>query len=243
MTIVAIWDLDDTLILTGRFYHECRDKAFTHLASLGFDPAEAERILETEIEPANIKVHGFAAHRFPRSLSDLYEILCGRHAVPMDPWNRFVMEGLGWSVYEADHPVVAGAEAALGLLVAAGIPVVLLTKGDDRIQRQKLERTVLAPYFNHVYVVPDKHPEVYHTMLAQLGIEAKHAFMVGDSIKSDVNPALAVGMKAIWIEGERPWSHEVEDLTAGYTKVVGLSEAANIILEAHRVVTSAKSGG
>ena len=71
--------------------------------------------------------------------------------------------------------------------------LVLVTKGDLRDQRAKLERSGLEPHFDHIEIVPEKTPETYAAILARLDIAAGRFAMVGNSPRSDILPVLAAG--------------------------------------------------
>jgi putative hydrolase of the HAD superfamily len=87
----------------------------------------------------------------------------------------------------------------------------MVTKGNPEEQTDKLQRSGLAPHFTAVEVLPEKHDDAYRTLAAHHGCEACNTWMIGNSPRSDVNPALAAGLHAIFIPHDFTWvlEHEI----------------------------------
>jgi putative hydrolase of the HAD superfamily len=107
--------------------------------------------------------------------------------------------------------LIDGVEATLAAL-AARHRLVLFTKGDEADQRDKVARSGLARWFGAVDVVKEKHPEAYRHALARHGVNGDQAWMVGNSPRSDVKPALAVGMGAVFVPHPATWVLELDPL-------------------------------
>lgn len=89
--------------------------------------------------------------------------------------------------------------------------LVVATKGDLLDQENKLERSGLTPYFDHIEVMSDKTEKEYQRMLNILQIAPSEFVMVGNSLKSDIQPVLSLGGYGIHIPFEVMWKHEVVD--------------------------------
>lgn len=89
--------------------------------------------------------------------------------------------------------------------------LVVATKGDLLDQENKLERSGLAPYFDHIEVMSDKTEKEYQRMLNILQITPSELVMVGNSLKSDIQPVLSLGGYGVHIPFEVMWKHEVVD--------------------------------
>jgi putative hydrolase of the HAD superfamily len=87
--------------------------------------------------------------------------------------------------------------------------LMLITKGDLFDQESKLERSGLRDYFRHVEVVTRKEPATYQRILQRHGLDPAGFVMVGDSLRSDVLPVLAIGGRAVHIPCATPWQHEL----------------------------------
>jgi putative hydrolase of the HAD superfamily len=227
MRDLLILDLDDTLIRTSRFYWEVRKNVTDKLTYLGFDVTDAIAILE-EVEARNIKLHGFSKERFPLSLSELYSTLCTRQMMTFSHHERHKFEAMGWGVYDVAHPHVDGALETLHYLREAGYNLALLTKGDREVQFNKIKGSDLSSYFDIIHIVPDKKTETYIDFVTSYGLTAEHCHMIGDSIKSDVNPAIRAGLNAIYIPSPDAWCFEVEPLLPGHTQLESITQLRDL---------------
>jgi putative hydrolase of the HAD superfamily len=110
-------------------------------------------------------------------------------------------------------------------------PIMLITKGDLLDQERKLAQSGLAPYFDHVEIVSHKTPEVYRSVLDKHQIAPQRFLMVGNSLRSDVAPVVALGGQAVHIPYQITWAHEsqLDEHNAGneYTQLdhIGLLPA------------------
>jgi putative hydrolase of the HAD superfamily len=90
--------------------------------------------------------------------------------------------------------------------------LLLVTKGNMSEQSDKVERSGLKPYFEAVEVVPEKNADNYHTIVEKYGLERSTTWMVGNSPKSDINPAIAAGLNAVFIPHADTWILEHAEL-------------------------------
>jgi putative hydrolase of the HAD superfamily len=224
---VLIFDLDDTLIKTSRLYYDVRDAVYDKMVSLGVDIADVEKQLEA-IEVSNVKQFGFSKERFPLSLSHLYLSLCEKQGVRVDWKGRHDIESLGWNLYDTVHPMLPGALETIQELHGR-FPLMLCTKGDVEIQQKKILNAQLRPYFGDVFIVPDKNVDTYREISTTLGVDPSQCFMIGDSIRSDINPSLAAGFNAVYIPCPDAWAYEVEPLQDGYVKLNSIAELLDIV--------------
>ena len=86
--------------------------------------------------------------------------------------------------------------------------LMLITKGDALEQSRKIDRSGLRPYFKYVEIVHDKNQATYGEMLIKLGISPEQFLMVGNSLRSDIHPVVAMGGQAIYIPHHLTWAHE-----------------------------------
>lgn len=92
--------------------------------------------------------------------------------------------------------------------------LVVATKGDLLDQENKLERSGLSPYFDHIEVMSDKTEKEYLRLLSILQIAPSELLMVGNSFKSDIQPVLSLGGYGVHIPFEVMWKHEVTETFA-----------------------------
>lgn len=104
--------------------------------------------------------------------------------------------------------------------------LMLITKGDLFDQEAKIASSGLASCFDHIEIVTDKTPDVYGTLLEKYGVEPRCFLMVGNSIRSDILPVLAVGARAVHIPYPITWTHEAVPVQGG--KATGFVELEHI---------------
>jgi putative hydrolase of the HAD superfamily len=206
MTTAAIFDGDDTLWATEPLYDRARNRARAIVDAAGHDDARWDA-LERQLDVENVAAMGYSPDRFPSSCVQAYERMCDDARQTPDAGVARRIREAAASVFEADAPLVHGAEHTLATLRARGVRLGLLTKGHPAIQTRRVERSGLAKYFDVVRIVTDKSEDAIADLVRALGAEADETWMIGNSMRSDVLPALAVGLRAIWIDAH-VWEHE-----------------------------------
>jgi putative hydrolase of the HAD superfamily len=168
----------------------------------------------------------------------LYEELClAGNTKPEEDYGR---------VLRKDVPRILGktetfgdAREALGLLKANGRRLILLTKGETTVQERRIRESGLETLFERVRIVPHKTTREFHELLEQSGVPAANSWSIGNSARSDINPATAIGMRGVLIP-RGTWSYEVETLADGNAVVANsLREAAEKVLGAGSVTAAA----
>ncbi len=192
LTTIA-FDADDTLWHNERFFQDSQQR-FTTLLEPFADP---ERI-ETELldaERRNIGFYGFGIKGFTLSMLETATTLCGDDLPP-----AIVREILSLGKAMLDHPVEL-LPGVVETLQALGdrYTLLVITKGDLFDQERKLVQSGLADHFDHVEIVSDKTPDVYRRVFDRHGHGPSRAMMIGNSLKSDVLPALEAGCWAVHV--------------------------------------------
>lgn len=202
----VVFDGDDTLWRTEPLYDEARQDARAVVAKAGADGAEWEE-LQRRIDVENVSILGFSPERFPTSCVQAYEQLCQRHHLIADPDLVARVRRAAQAVFERDPELFPGTRETLSLLRAQGFRLALLTKGDFSVQRRRVACSGLEELFDVVRIVAEKLPDTIRRVVAELGVSLENAWMVGNSMRSDVMPALEAGIRAIWIEAH-VWEYE-----------------------------------
>jgi len=204
--VVIVFDGDDTLWTTEPLYDDARSAARAVVAAAGLDGGQWE-VLERAIDVANVATLGYSPKRFPTSCLQAYEDLCAREERTPEAAVASQIRRAATTVFKREPVVVDNARGTLEFLRRRGIRLALLTKGDLRVQTQRIEGSGLRPMFAAVRIVSEKSPAIIRSTVAALGAEPSEAWMVGNSIKSDVIPALQAGLTVVWIEAH-VWEHE-----------------------------------
>jgi putative hydrolase of the HAD superfamily len=201
-----VFDGDDTLWRTEWLYDVARQRARQVVEAAGLDGAAWEK-LERRIDVANAEQLGHQIERFPKSCLDAYEVLCETSGHPIDNAVRERVRAGAQAVFAHQAPLVAGARETLTALRNRGYRLALLTKGDPDVQLRRVRHSGLEQLFDVVEIVDEKTPEAITSVLDRLGVDPGEALSVGNSIRSDVLPALAAGVQAIWIDAH-VWEYE-----------------------------------
>ncbi|MGD1997265.1 MAG: HAD family hydrolase [Anaerolineae bacterium] len=205
-TPTLILDADDTLWENNVFYEEATDTFIELMVQEGFDHTEARQTL-THVEHDRIPTVGYSPHEFVRSLAIAYHRLCKRHKREAHPQVESRVSAIGQQVVEYPITLLEGVAETLPSL-RQHCQLILLTKGDHQTQHSKVERSGLAPYFETIHVVAEKGADVLQDLMARHDLDRARTWMVGNSPRSDINPALEVGIGAIYIPYAKPWDYE-----------------------------------
>jgi putative hydrolase of the HAD superfamily len=204
-----IFDADDTLWENNRIFEEVIADFIDWLDHPSLDRAGVRRVLD-DVARANIKAHGYGTKVFIRSLEDGYRSLAPRavRQADLDAIAELVRR-LTWEELE----IIDGVPETLAAL-AARHDLLLLTKGDDAEQRRKIEVSGLAGHFRAAVVVHEKDADAYRSVIADHALDPESTWMVGNSPRSDILPALDAGLGAVFVPHEHTWVLEHAELPA-----------------------------
>lgn len=221
--MVLLIDADDTLWENNVYFERVIDR-FIHFVNHQHYSRERVRAILDEIERANTALHGYGCAAFGRNLQEAYRRLA---TPPVTGEQLEYVAGLAASIAPQELEIIEGVPAALEYL-ASRHRLVLFTKGSEEEQHAKVARSGLADFFSQTLVVGEKNEETYRRIVAELGERPADTWMIGNSPRSDINPALAAGLNAVWIPHAATWVLEQEDLSRGPGRLVILSRFAGL---------------
>jgi putative hydrolase of the HAD superfamily len=195
-------DADDTLWHNMRHFDEA-ERALIDLLR-PFAQAGVDRDTLTAVETRNLHIYGYGAKSFTLSMIEAAMELCGDR-LPLDAVRQILAAGRKL----LQHPVelLPGIEETLDRL-SDHADLVLVTKGDLLHQEAKLAASGLGGRFSAIEIVSDKTADTFIRLFDRFGVAPHEAIMAGDSMRSDVLPALAAGAYAAFIPQPLVWSHE-----------------------------------
>jgi len=204
MTIRLICiDADDTLWHNMRHFNATEDALFDMLRP--FADAHVARTTLTACETRNLRLYGYGAKGFTLSMIETAAELAG-DAIPA----QVIRDILGAGRALLAHPVELFDDVGATLAALAGrARMVLVTKGDLLHQESKLAASGLGDLFGGIEIVSDKTAATFARVFDRYAVAAADAIMAGDSMRSDILPALAAGAWAAYIPQDNAWSHEV----------------------------------
>jgi len=216
------FDADDTLWQNESFFRLTQDRLTELLAD--YVDADHLQIQLLTAERRNLGHYGFGVKGFTLSMIETaIEVTEGR--VP----SLVIAEIMAAGREMLEHPIelLPHARAAVKTL-ATSHRVVLITKGDLLDQERKLAQSGLGDLFHGVEIVSDKTARSYSTIFARHGTGADQAMMVGNSLKSDVLPALAAGAYGVHVPHGLTWALEHADAPQDQARFFSLSSLADL---------------
>jgi putative hydrolase of the HAD superfamily len=203
MRFHLIMDADDTLWENNIYFEQAIHAFVTFLDHSRLSREEVRAVLD-EVE----RLMGYGSVNFTRSLVETYRRLAEKDLQEddMEQVRRF-----GEQIGIQPLQLLEGVQETLDYL-SPRHDLFLLTKGDSEEQKLKVERSGIEEYFKQVLIVPEKDVTTYHRVVNELQIDPQRAWMVGNSPRSDINPALAAGLNAVYIPHPHTWHLEHEEV-------------------------------
>jgi putative hydrolase of the HAD superfamily len=203
-------DADDTLWENNIYFEEAIANFMRILDHKEMSHQEVRHFLN-QVERETILERGYGSHSFAHSLVKTFERLAQQPVTP--ELHKFVW-GFAHRVSTSDLELIAGVPETLDYLSRRRHHLILMTKGNLTEQSGKVERSGLKEYFAAVEIVAEKSPDTYHEVVSKYGLEAEATWMVGNSPRSDINPALAAGINAVFVPHDNTWVLEHEEVSA-----------------------------
>ena len=200
-------DADDTLWENNIYFERAIGRFISFLNHREYSPEQVREVLN-DAERDSIVQHGYGLHSFAHSLVATFEKLS------VDPVTPDLHERIRSFAHQiAEHPMELLPEVPETLAyLTQRHHVILMTKGNPVEQAGKVERSGLKDYFVAVEIVPEKDEQTYRSAIVKYALQPDATWMVGNSPKSDINPALAAGLHAVFVPHGNTWILEHEDL-------------------------------
>jgi len=207
-----LFDLDDTLIHCNKYFDlvidQFADLMETWFASHRLSKAEI-KAKQLELDLAGIHIEGFTAERFPESFAETYDHYSSLLGRASDPEERQRVLDLGYTVYDSEFELYPNVVDTLFRLQAEGHLLSLYTGGVEAIQRGKVEKVNLGPFFeDRVHVAQHKNAEALERILQTNGFDRSRTWMIGNSLRTDIFPALECGIGAMYIPPLSNWAFD-----------------------------------
>jgi putative hydrolase of the HAD superfamily len=214
-----IIDADDTLWENNVYFERAFDEFVDFLAHSRMAAPDVRAVLD-EIEDANAKIHGYGSHSFGRNLRQCYERLAERAIADRD---LATVMGFAERILQQPMEVIDGVRETLEYL-SARHELTLFTKGHPDEQTLKIDRSDLRGFFAHPAVVHEKDVAAYTSLAADRALLLERSWMVGNSPKSDINPALAAGMNAVFVPHAHTWVLERQEIRPGRGRLLVIEQ-------------------
>jgi putative hydrolase of the HAD superfamily len=212
-------DADDTLWENNVYFERAIAAFISFLDHRVYSPAQVRAALN-EVERETILTHGYGLPSFTHSLLLCFERLSGAPLPPSPMMEESRQRILGFcrAIAEQEIELLPGVAETLAEL-SARHRLILMTKGNHAEQADKLSRSGVAGHFSAVEIVAEKDPLTYREVIrrheaARSGSAPHSYWMIGNSPRSDINPALAAGLNAVHLFHKDTWVLEHAALDA-----------------------------
>ena len=205
--LALLIDADDTLWENNIYFERAFDDFCAFLDHSTLSPGQVRDVLN-EIELVNAKIHGYGSLNFGRNLQQAYRHLAERH-IHEDDLGHVL--SLATRILEQPIEIIEGVAETL-VQLSQRHELTLFTKGHPDEQRMKIDRSGLGHYFAHTAIVKEKDAAAYAGLIEERGLVSASTWMIGNSPKSDINPALEAGLNAVLVPHHHTWVLEHQDL-------------------------------
>jgi putative hydrolase of the HAD superfamily len=218
---VIAFDADDTLWVNEPYFQEMEREFCTLLEDFLPNHSIAKELFKTEID--NLALYGYGVKGFMLSMVET------ALRVSDNKVNTIIIQkvlDLGKELLARPIEILDGVEDVLQQL-SGKYRLVVATKGDLLDQERKLKKSGIEHYFHHIEIMSDKQEKDYKKLIRHLDIQPSEFMMIGNSIKSDILPVLAIGGQAVHVPYHTTWAHEhiehnVDD--PGFRQIQKISE-------------------
>jgi putative hydrolase of the HAD superfamily len=207
MRQTLVFDADDTLWENNVLFERVVADYLAWLAHPTLDQQALRAVLD-DVERANVVVHGYGSASFLRSLHDCFERLNER---PADRAEADRITELAGALINHDVELMPGVADTLTEL-GTRHDLLLLTKGQPDEQQRKIDASGLVHHFRSVHIVSEKRPPTYRDLIRRHDLAPELTWMIGNSPASDIRPARAVGMGAVFIPNRYTWALEHDEI-------------------------------
>jgi putative hydrolase of the HAD superfamily len=206
-TQTLLIDADDTLWENNIYFERAIARFISFLNHHEFSSEQVRAVLN-DVERENIVTHGYGLHSFAHSLVGCYERLS-----PQPVTSESHAQIMSFTHSILDHPIETLPEVPETLhYLSKRHRLILVTKGAVPEQTGKIERSALRKYFTATEIVAEKDPATYSRLVKKYELKHNSTWMVGNSPKSDINPAMAAGLHAVFVPHGDTWILEHEEV-------------------------------
>lgn len=222
---VLLVDADDTL-WENNIYFEQAIADFMHFLNHQEMSHKEVRLVINEVERETILERGYGYHSFAHSLVKTFERLSTR---PVTAELHQTIWNFALRITQYPIKLLEGVPETLNYL-SGRHHLILMTKGDITEQSAKVERSGLKEYFAAVEIVAEKNAATYQDVVARYQLLPDSTWMVGNSPKSDINPALSAGLNAVFVPHDQTWilEHETVGPVPGRTRLLQVDKFSDL---------------
>ena len=210
------FDADDTLWINELYFQQA-EKQFCELLNNYLSPdLVSQELFTTEMK--NLHLYGYGVKGFVLCMIETANRI-SNHTVSLKRIDEII--AIGHDLLQKPVELMKGVTETLDQLKGK-YKLIVATKGDLLDQERKLKKSGLQGYFHHIEIMSDKKTTDYQKLLHHLDCKPENFLMLGNSVKSDIIPVLALGAYAAHIPYEVTWTHEQHEQTVKHDNFVAL---------------------
>jgi putative hydrolase of the HAD superfamily len=230
-----LFNLDDTLSYCNKYFNLVIDE-FADQMMVWFDSISKENIRQKQLQldVAAISEHGLKSERFPESFVGTYKYYCDLTDREKKKDEIQYLRELGFKVFEIPVEPIPYMNETLIRLKEEGHELYLHTGGDEANQRRKITQLELTTYFEHrIFISEHKDTTALSDIIKTIKADPKVTWMVGNSLRTDIVPALEMDIHAIYIPAENEWQYNMVEVnvehSSAFFTVDSLQEVPDVI--------------
>ncbi len=207
---VVLIDADDTLWENYFYFEKARETFLNFMEKHRFNKEEVNYYLN-HFDTKRLEEIGFGSNGFKKAMEFTLNHFYKQTNKEITKTEKELLEKIKNFIYNQPSIPYPGVKETLEYLKRR-YKLILLTKGEEEEQLKKVKRSGLSQYFNASIVLNDKTEKHYRDLIVNLKLNPEKTVMIGNSPKSDINPAVKAGMYGILIKREKQWIYEEEEL-------------------------------
>jgi putative hydrolase of the HAD superfamily len=220
---VIAFDADDTLFVNETYFIETEQKFCGLMSDYLSHQGISQELFKVEID--NLKIYGYGIKAYILSMIEA-AMKISNNTIPIEIIEKIIEYGK--ELLEKPIVLLEGVEETL-VALHGKYKLVVATKGDLLDQRRKLHNSGLGHYFHHIEVMADKQEKDYLDLIKRLEIQPSAFLMIGNSLKSDVLPVLAIGGHAVHVPFHTTWAYERIDHTVEHENFSSFEKMTDIL--------------
>lgn len=217
------FDADDTMWINEPYFQQIEEKFCKLLEDFATHHNISQELLKTEIQ--NLSIYGYGVKGYTLSMIET-ALNISNKKLDIEIIDKAIEYGK--DMLSKPVELIDDIEQVLQQLKLK-YKLVVATKGDLLDQEQKLKRSGLESYFHHIEVMSEKKEDDYKKLIKHLDIQPQEFLMIGNSLKSDVLPVLALGGHAIHIPFHTTWEHEKINHHVEHDNFMSLSKISELM--------------
>jgi putative hydrolase of the HAD superfamily len=220
---VIAFDADDTLFVNEPYFQETEHKFCALMSDYLSQQGLSQELFRVEIQ--NLDLYGYGIKGYTLSMIEA-AMNISNNTISIEIIEKIIQYGK--ELLQKPIELLDGVQETLAELHGK-YKLIVATKGDLKDQQRKLHDSGLGHYFHHIEVMADKQELNYEKLLKRLEINADEFFMIGNSLKSDVLPVLAIGGHAVHIPFHTTWEHEKISHTVEHPNFKTLEKITDVL--------------